>query len=293
MQEPKISVCLITYNQEAYISKALESVLSQKTKYNFEFIIGEDGSSDGTSDICRKYAKDFPDTIKLIERDRNCPERKKYSCQSLYNFIHTIKEAQGKYVMIIEGDDYWTAPYKLQKQVDFMEANPDFTMCVHPAEVKYESCDWTQEQIKDLDSTVPPTNLHNLFCTNNEIPLKYMLQSNCIATASAMYRWKYYGEEFQKAFPLHIMPGDWYLHLLHARDGKIGYLPDSMSVYRKHSGGIYSSLGKDMGYFYDKFGMLELNFYHAVMQLFPKILMLLPLSAILMKIMFFPWLKPC
>lgn len=170
---------------------------------------------------------------------------------------------KGKYVALCEGDDYWTDPLKLQKQVDFLENHPDYVMCLHPGRILYEG-----NPQAPTDEFYPGGKFHRLFCRKGRIPLEYMLRGNMATTASVMYRWKYYGEAFTEVFPQGINPGDWFMHLLHARDGKIGYLPEIMSVYRKHQGGMYSSLEHNQALFYQKYKEFELAFYEAVFQLF-------------------------
>jgi len=117
-KKPFLSVCIITYNHKTYISQAIEGALMQKTNFDFELVIGEDCSIDGTQEIVFEYAKKYPDIIKVITSDKNVG--------AISNFIRTLNACQGKYIAICEGDDYWTDPYKLQKQVDFLEANPKY-----------------------------------------------------------------------------------------------------------------------------------------------------------------------
>lgn len=116
-----VSVCMITYNQESYIAQAIEGILMQKTNFQFELVIGEDCSTDNTRLICKEYKKKHPDIIKLLLPKKNLGSNE--------NFNQIIKMSLGKYLALCEGDDYWTDPYKLQKQVDFLECHPDYGMC--------------------------------------------------------------------------------------------------------------------------------------------------------------------
>ena len=113
-----LSVLMVTYNHDKYISKAIETVLDQKTKFNFELVIGEDCSTDNTRNIIEEYRKKQPNKIRLFSGDKNVG--------STQNEITIVKASKGKYLAFCEGDDYWTDPFKLQKQVDFLEANPDY-----------------------------------------------------------------------------------------------------------------------------------------------------------------------
>src|SRR5271157_2282730 len=111
-----VSVFMITYNHEKFVGQAIESIVTQKVNFDFELIIGEDCSTDNTLDICNKYAKQYPDIIKLF------PSEKNYGMMG--NTVRVLYACTGKYIAMCEGDDYWCDPYKLQKQIDFLEANP-------------------------------------------------------------------------------------------------------------------------------------------------------------------------
>jgi len=117
MTEPLVSVMMITYNHAPFIGQAIEGVLQQKTDFPFELIIGEDCSPDGTREIVFEYQKKYPDIIRVITSDKNVGATK--------NGLRTMKACQGKYLAFCEGDDYWHHPYKLQKQVDYMESTPE------------------------------------------------------------------------------------------------------------------------------------------------------------------------
>jgi len=119
MTEEKItvSVCMITYNHEPYIRQAIEGVLMQKCNFPIELIIGEDCSTDNTRHICNEYTAKYPE-INLLPSEINLGV--------ILNFFKTLQASTGKYIAICEGDDYWTDPYKLQKQVDFLEANTEY-----------------------------------------------------------------------------------------------------------------------------------------------------------------------
>jgi len=122
-----VSINCITFNHEKYISKSIDSFLSQVTNFEFEILIGEDCSTDNTRKIVEEYVYKFPNKIKLITSNKNVGMIK--------NFERVKENSKGKYIAICEGDDYWTDPYKLQKQVNFMEENPECSMCYHAAEI--------------------------------------------------------------------------------------------------------------------------------------------------------------
>lgn len=127
---PLVSICSITYNHHLYIRQCLNGFLMQKTNFAFEVIINDDCSTDGTTEILREYASKYPDIIKPIFQDEN-----QYAKGVRGMFQHFVfPKAQGKYIAICEGDDYWTDPLKLQKQVDYLETHPNFSMCFHRVE---------------------------------------------------------------------------------------------------------------------------------------------------------------
>lgn len=124
VENPQVSICCITYNHEAYIRDCLEGFLMQKTNFAYEILIHDDASTDKTADIIREYEAKYPDIIKPIYQTENQYSKGK---KAWMNFL--FPKAQGKYIAICEGDDFWVSPDKLQIQFDFMEANPDYSMC--------------------------------------------------------------------------------------------------------------------------------------------------------------------
>lgn len=121
--EPLLSVVTITYNQEPFIRKCIEGVLMQKVNFPIEFIIADDCSIDGTLATCEEYARKYPDLIRIVTSDVNVG--------AVENEQRAFLAAKGKYIATCEGDDYWTDPLKLQKQVDFLESHPDYSVCFH------------------------------------------------------------------------------------------------------------------------------------------------------------------
>lgn len=128
-QKIMVSINCLAYNHEDYVEEALESFLMQKTNFKFEILIHDDASTDKTAEIIREYQKKFPDIIKPIIQKEN--QHSQGVKRISHRFNHT--RAQGKYIAMCEGDDYWTDEYKLQKQLDYMEQNPDCTFCFHNA----------------------------------------------------------------------------------------------------------------------------------------------------------------
>jgi glycosyltransferase involved in cell wall biosynthesis len=220
MDIPLLSVCLITYNHVNFIKQAIDGVLMQKVDFAWELIIADDFSTDGTREIVLEYKNKYPDLIKLILQEKNVG--------AAQNFIDLITAPKSKYIAYFEGDDYWTDPLKLQKQVDFLETNPDFSICFHNVNVINESCPEKSWLYNDI-STPAITVLDDL-----------LNGANYIATNSALYRRKSI-QDLPDWFLL-VPFGDYALQLIAARQGRIGYINEVMGTYRQHQAGVYSSL---------------------------------------------------
>jgi glycosyltransferase involved in cell wall biosynthesis len=216
--KPLVSICMITYNQEAFISQAIEGILMQQTKFPFELIIGEDFSTDSTREVCFKYQQNHPKIIQVVLRNKNLG--------MMQNFIDTLEHCSGKYIALCEGDDFWIDPLKLQKQIDFLETNPDFSICFHRVKVLHE----------DVDKKPLFSNPNQKTITTFED----LAVANFIQTASVVYRNKLF-DHFPENF-LELSAGDYPLHLLNAQYGKIMFFEDLMSVYRIHNNGEWNRL---------------------------------------------------
>jgi len=212
------SVCIITYNQKAFIGQTIKSTLNQKTDFYFEILISDDCSTDGTLDVCIEYQNRYPNSIRVLKNDVNQGMNK--------NLMKAIANCKGKYIAICEGDDYWCDENKLQKQVDFLEANPDYAICFHPV---YE--------IKDKDLQLSYLNKST---KEESYTIKDLAKENFIHTPSVVFCNSLF-KEFPKWF--HLSPiGDYVLHMLNAQHGLIKYFPEPMAVYRRHAGSIWSRL---------------------------------------------------
>lgn len=214
IEKPLLSICLITYNHASFIEQAVEGVLIQKTSFLWELIIADDCSTDGTKEIVLNYRNKYPDIIKLILQERNVGPEKNW-----FELIHT---PESKYIAYFDGDDYWTDPLKLQKQVDFLENNNDVALCFH-------------NSIIENSNTGSKELFHKkkmkAFYLGNDL-LKYWL----IPTASMVMR-NVIPEKFPSFFT-NATHGDLALFLFVSQYGKIGYIPDIMSVYRKNPAGV-------------------------------------------------------
>lgn len=217
INNPLVSVWMITYNHEKYIAQAIDSVLMQKANFEYEIVIGEDYSTDRTREIVSDYKAKYPDRIKLLLQEKNVG--------MMQNFISTLKSCTGKYIALCEGDDYWTDPYKLQKQVDFLESNPAFSFCFHNSYVYDE--DISREYLfNDDKGTFFKKNLNS-----DRVTESWELINEWICpTASMVFRNKYPLDYslFEKT-----KYGDIVLILSLARHGKVYYFNQVSSVYRK------------------------------------------------------------
>lgn len=217
MNSPKISICIITYNQDNFIRNCLESVVSQKIDFPYEIVIGEDNSTDNTLNICREFRQRFPNKIKLIERSENLGMSK--------NWASTLRECKGEYIAICEGDDYWTDTSKLQKQVDFMDANPEYGMVC----TDYDK--YFQKTTKFKRNCFPKK-----YTNSGEVKFEdYILDKSTIATASVVIKScllnQYFSEVGLENFSQWLV-SDVPLYLFIALKSKIGVLPDVTTVYR-------------------------------------------------------------
>lgn len=230
MSTVKLAILCVCYNQQKYIKDALDGFLMQKVSFPFEVWIADDCSTDNTKGIILEYMKSYPTVIKPIFRTSNIG--------SSNNFWNLVQQINAKYVALCEGDDYWTDPLKLQKQVDFLDAHPECSICFHPVTVKYEN------KIRP-DSIFPA---EKMLQGKTILEFDDLLKCNFIQTNSVMYRWRFYQKPLA-SIPENILPGDWFLHLLHAQVGKIGFLPDVMSVYRRNSSGIWTGAEENPEWF--------------------------------------------
>jgi glycosyltransferase involved in cell wall biosynthesis len=238
--KPKVSIVAISYNHEQYIRQALDSFLNQKTNFEFEIIVGDDCSTDNTASIIKEYAEKYPALLKPILRTKNIGVQR--------NFSDTMSKASGKYIALCECDDFWTDPNKIQIQADFLDSNPQCSLCFHPVNVFFEGK-------KGEEATFP--NKEDF----KDFSLKELLKQNFIQTNSVMYR-----KQNHIDIPDSILPVDWYLHLYNAQFGEIGYIDKVMASYRRHEGGLWWSDNAEE--FWRKNGIKHLAMYKAVLEIY-------------------------
>ena len=250
---PKVSVLIITYNQKKFIRKAIESALSQRTTFPIEILVGDDFSSDGTREIIQEYERQHPGLVKGVLHPYNMGKNGGINC------LETLKLAKGDYYALIDGDDYLTDPLKLQKQADLLDAHPDYSMVFHNALITYE--DGHPSHLLNGPDMKPFYTIDDLI---GEKEIWFM------ATSSTMYRNSI--NEYPAWFRESVS-GDIPRLILKAKMGKIGYIPDVMSVYRKNSNGTsFSDNENDAVFLKNRIDMYtninrELNFqYDGIMK---------------------------
>lgn len=216
MENSVVSIHCLTYNHEKFIAEALDSFLMQQTTFPFEILIHDDASTDRTPEIIKEYARQYPELIKPIFQSEN-----QYSKRKTFNTVNLINltRAQGKYIAVCEGDDYWTDPHKLQRQVELMERQPDCSLCVHAGylvsatekKVVFKNRPSKKDQVFTVEEVIEGGG--GLFLTN-----------------SMMFR---KDEALQTPEFLEKAPVGDYPYVIHfALLGKVYYLDTVMSTYR-------------------------------------------------------------
>lgn len=216
-----VTILTLAYNHEPYIRQCLDGIVMQQTTFKFELLIHDDASTDGTADIIREYESKYPNIIKPIYQKEN-----QYSKKIPIGVTYLYPRAKGKYIALCEGDDYWTDPLKLQKQVDFLEANPEYVMCSHrfklynQEEQTFKS-DWYTNVISDVVYDLKT--LINGYWYHH--PLSVLFRNSALHI------------DIYNSYPIH-MDAVLFFHLL--KKGKGVLLNEDWAVYRIHRGGIWS-----------------------------------------------------
>lgn len=214
--QPRVSVLMLTYRQEAYVDRAIASVIRQQTPFGVEIIIGDDCSPDRTPDRLRRWQQRYPERIRLLESPEN---------QGLArNFMRTFGEARGEYIAICEGDDFWISRHKLARQVAWLDAHRDCSLCYHRVVNYYEA-----DGSKSLSAGGRA----------RRVTLADLARMNPITNVSVVYR--------RSCIP-QPLPGwiegvksyDLVMHCLCAERGYIYYMPRVMAVYRKLGTSIWT-----------------------------------------------------
>ncbi len=206
----------------------MEGFLMQRTNFKYEVIIGEDCSTDNTRKIVQEYCDKYPEMVHLVYSDKNVGGHR--------NIVRVLDQAKGKYIAFCDGDDFWTSPDKLQKQVDFLENNPDYVICCH----------YTREI--DFSGNL-------LYVNENPVSLKYEYgdlvinkqAETCTATMVVRGR-EMLKDLYKKHWFLNCHAVDKFMKLFatSTTGKKIYVLPEVMSSYRKHPGGVWSMVPQEV-----------------------------------------------
>lgn len=212
---------MITYNHEPYISQAIEGILAQETTYPVELIISEDCSTDNTRKIVLEYAKEYPDIIVVDLPDKNRGMNQ--------NALHNFSLARGKYIALCEGDDYWTDPLKLQKQIDFLSVNPEYGMC------------YTDYRTVDMQGSTIYSSTHSkhIALSGSGDIFGRLLNINFIQTLTVCFRKEIVDFDFTKDRP----NVDLLLFGMIAGKSKCHFIADITGCYRINQSGAIRSNG--------------------------------------------------
>lgn len=214
---PMVSIVTIAYNVSKYIDEAIESVLNQKTNYTVELVIGEDCSTDNTRNIVLEYQKKYPSVVRVVLHEKNLGLTP--------NCVATHNVCRGKYIALLDGDDYWTAEDKLQKQIDFLEQNADYSGCGTQATKIYENGESPHFFGEKNDTTYV---------------LNDMITHRKFHTSSFVYRKEIWDKT--GGIPSNISSNERAIYPMVAIFGKIKYFKESMCVYRLAGTGLNSRI---------------------------------------------------
>ncbi len=257
----KVSVVVIAYNQVNTIKKTLDGIVNQKTNFDFEVIVNDDCSTDGTKEIIEQYAARYPKLITSILRKENI-----FSKGASFLEIMSFDLICGEYFAFCEGDDYWTDENKLQSQVDFLDNNPDFSGCFHKSLRKNiitgeDVCFKPSiEELKGKDVFAIDDTINDYF----------------IETCSVMYRWNKYKNELSKLYPANILNMDTYFIYFFSLKGKIKYIDKLMSVKTINESGVWNSVKQTVDERNVRFWLEIINFPIEVRKLLDKFNCILP-----------------
>jgi glycosyltransferase involved in cell wall biosynthesis len=239
---PKVSVVTTTHNQEDFARDAFDSFLAQQVDFPMEIIVADDASTDSTRAIIAEYVDRYPHLFRPILRPKNLGLNR--------NLVGALSKARGTYIALCEGDDYWIDPLKLSKQVAFLDRHPETAVCFHPVRTI-----WEDGRVEEED--FPPV------VWRDDLSLDTLIRRNFIQTNSAVYR----RLPHYRDIPADVMPLDHYLMVRHAFSGKIAMLPETMSVYRRHSQGMWNNRVVDPRKFWLRFGGGHAAMYDAMIDL--------------------------
>jgi glycosyltransferase involved in cell wall biosynthesis len=258
---PKVSIISVTYNHEAYIREALDGFIAQETNFPVEIIVADDASTDSTPTIIREYANQHPHLFRPILRSTNVGVNA--------NTTEALSAARGEYLAMCDGDDYWTDPTKLSKQVAFLDRHPETAVCFHPVRTvwtagSHDQSNFVQESLRTLEGIFFPT--FPPFFWAGDLSVEALISQNFIQTNSVMFRRLPRYDDI----PADVMPLDWFLQVRHAATGGIAMLAETMAVYRRHPQGIWYDAAVNPAKFWLAYGPGHVATLEAILDLFPN-----------------------
>lgn len=214
-QIPRVSIICTSYNHEPYLRQALDSILMQKVDFPMEVLVGEDCSPDHSREILKEYENRYPGFFRMFYRETNMG--------ATANGYDLYMRTRGTYIAVLETDDYWTDPCKLQKQVDFLDAHPEYIGCAHDCKTINES------------GAVVQSSCHNIPDQGEVFTLQdFLRQGFVFQSASFMYRNPFHdGGDYSILYKSHPIVGDLPLLSILLQRGNVYLLPDCMSTYRR------------------------------------------------------------
>lgn len=253
---PKVSVVVTTYNHEAYIVQAIDSILAQEVGFEYEIWLGDDCSTDGTRAIVRDLHRRHPSRIRLLLPEVN------QGAHGNAIFVQLLAQAAGEYIALLDGDDYWLGREKLQRQVELLDRERQLSMCFHQA-----------LQLRMDGSTLLYSENFGYDFNRSVFTLQDILFQNFVPTCSVLFRRNLFGE-LPRSF-VSMPSGDWFLNVLNAVHGDIGYIDQIWGVRRAHAGGVISmkSPKEKLRFNIDCIGIIDEYFDHRyAKQARPKLL---------------------
>ncbi|WP_081636522.1 glycosyltransferase [Methylobacterium sp. 285MFTsu5.1] len=241
---PEVTIICLAFNHAKFIRECLDSFLAQKD-VSFEIIVADDASTDGTTDIVREYADRHPQIVRHFVQTTNVGAEE--------NFTKACQHIRGKYVAMCDGDDYFITDDKLHKQIRILKDDPSLSICFSKARIIYDDA--------SLSDEVAPKG--SIIANRSRFNLADLMNTNPIPTCTVVYRWIFTERRVEDHVPRGILPGDYYLHMVHAREGDIAFLDEVTSVYRRHSNGMWWDYDSNWDKQNLKHGIAELKFHLA------------------------------
>jgi glycosyltransferase involved in cell wall biosynthesis len=215
---PKVSAFILTHDHAGWIGAAIESAVAQRPPFEFEVLVADDFSTDGTREIVREYERRHPELVRTFLPERNL------GVEGIW--LEAARQCRGEYIALLDGDDFWTSAEKLTRQAVLLDAHPEWVSCFHRA------------TLHDEEGRFPPRQATPDF-DRDEFELEDLLRANFVPYLTVMFRRR--ALEAVPAWGFSYLWYDWLFHIACARQGKLGFLDADLATYRVHSGGNWSS----------------------------------------------------